>query len=111
MTFLYLNSNKMGQGDPALGAKLIRSFLSELANSDVTVDVIGCVNSAILLTTEGSEVLDSLQKLQEKGAQIATCGTCLDFHNKRDKLLIGQIGTMDQTVQIMAMADKIIRPN
>jgi hypothetical protein len=42
---------------------------------------------------------------------IATCGTCLDFHGKREKLAIGIIGTMDQTVQVMAKADKIIRPN
>ena len=27
-----------------------------------------------------------------------------------DKLLIGQVGTMDQTVQVMAHADTIIRP-
>ena len=33
-----------------------------------------------------------------------------DF-NLKDKLLIGEIGTMDGTVEIISTADKIIRPN
>ena len=110
MTFLYLNSNQMGQGDAELGKQLLVTFLEKLANSDVQVDVVGCVNSGIELTTAGSSVLDSLERLQEKGARIATCGTCLDYHNKRESLRIGEVGNMEGTVQIMAMADKVIRP-
>lgn len=110
MTFLYLNSNQMGNGDPVLGKKLLKSFLTELAKSDVAVDVIGFVNSAIELTTEGSEVLDILTQLEGKGAKIASCGTCLDHYGKREQLKIGEIGTMDMTVAILASADKVIRP-
>ena len=110
MTFLYLNSDQMGSGDPELGRELLKIFLEKLAGSNVKVDMIGCVNSGIFLTTEGSPVLDSLKILQEKGAQIATCGTCLDYHQRRDKIVIGEVGSMDQTVEIMATADKIIRP-
>jgi selenium metabolism protein YedF len=109
MTFLYLNSDQMGSGDPALGRKLLKIFLEKLAASDVQVDLVGCVNSGVYLTSEGSEVLDSLKKLMEKGARIATCGTCLDHHHLKEKLQIGEIGTMDQTVQVMTAADKIIR--
>ena len=110
MTFLYLNADKMGHGDPELGKKLMVSFLSELAKSDINIDLIGCVNSGINLTSEGAEILSSLKILEQKGARIATCGTCLDFHNMRDQLAIGEIGNMAQTAQIMVQADKIIRP-
>ncbi|MBD3386451.1 sulfurtransferase-like selenium metabolism protein YedF [candidate division KSB1 bacterium] len=110
MTFLYLNSDQMGHGDVELGRKLLQSFLAELAKSNIKVDVIGCVNSGIRLTISNGKALESLQALEKKGAQIATCGTCLDYHDKRDDLLIGSIGTMEQTVQIMAQADKVIRP-
>jgi len=110
MTFLYLNSNAMGSGDVELGKKLLKIFLEKLAASDIQVDLVGCVNSAIWLTSAGSEVLDSLKQLMDKGARIATCGTCLDHYQLRDQLQIGEIGSMDQTVQIMARADKIIRP-
>ena len=111
MTFLYLNSDKMGDGDPILGKKLMRIFLSELAKSSTKIDVIGCVNSGINLTTKGSDVIDSLKKFEEKDAIIATCVTCLDFHKRRDELIIGDIGTMDKTIEIMSQADKVIRPN
>lgn len=110
MTLLYLNSDQMGSGDPLLGKKLLKIFLEKLAASDVQVDLVGCVNSGIYLTSAGSEVLDSLKKLQQKGARIATCGTCLDHLHLREKLQIGEIGAMDQTVQVMAVADRIIRP-
>ena len=111
MIFLYLNSDKMGQREPKLGKKLMVTFLRELAKSDIMIDVIGCVNSGINLTTEGSEAIASLRDLEQKGARIASCGSCLDFYNKRDDLLIGEIGSMDQTVLIMSKADKIIKPN
>ncbi len=111
MTFLYLNSDQMGDGDPVLGKKLMKSFLDILAKSDKKIDVIGCVNSGINLTVEGSEVLDSLETLLKKGARLASCGTCLDYHNVREKLQIGEIGSMDMTVEIMATADKVIKPN
>lgn len=101
----------MGQGDLALGQKLLRSFLNELAKSNVKIDFIGCVNSGINLTTKGSEVIDALEILQQKGARIATCGTCLDFYDKRNDLMIGEIGTMDQTVKIMSEAERVISPN
>ena len=111
MTFLYLNSDKMGDGDAELGKKLLKSFLYELAESKTPIDMIGCVNSAIKLTTKGSEVIEILQKLEKRGVKIASCGTCLDHYDRREDLLIGQIGTMDMTVQIMASADRVIRPN
>lgn len=110
MNFLYLSSDKMGEGDPELGRKLLAVFLEKLAASDVRVDAVGCVNSGIFLTTEGSSVLESLRRLEERGARIVTCGTCLDYHHRRDRLEIGEVGTMDGTVQIMATAERVIRP-
>ncbi|MHB2148568.1 sulfurtransferase-like selenium metabolism protein YedF [Calditrichota bacterium LG25] len=111
MIFLYLNSDKMGDGDPELGKKLLKSFLSELLASNTKIDFVGCVNSGINLTTEGSDVLEILKEFEKKGTKIATCGTCLKHYGKTEKLLIGQIGTMKMTVEIMTKADKVIRVN
>lgn len=110
MNFLYLNSDKMGEGDPELGRKLLVVFLEKLAASDVPVDMVGCVNDGIRLTTEEGPALASLQVLAARGARIATCGTCLDYHGKREALRIGEVGNMDGTVAIMATAERIIRP-
>ena len=110
MVFLYLNSDQMGKGDEKLGKELLQMYLEKLADSSQKIDLIGCTNSGINLTTKGSNVINSLKKLESKGTMIASCGTCLDHLNKRDDLLIGQVGSMDQTVEIMATADKIINP-
>jgi hypothetical protein len=110
MTILYLNSDQMGAGDPELGRKLLLVFLEKMAASDVPIDAVGCVNSAIRLTTEAGPALASLQKLQARGARILSCATCLDWHGKREALLIGDVGDMNGTVAMMATADRIIRP-
>jgi selenium metabolism protein YedF len=110
MTLLYLNSDTMGQGDPVLGRKLLLVFLASLADSDVPVDLVGCVNGAVNLTTKGSEALESLRALEKRGARIATCGTCLDHFDMRESLAIGEVGNMADTVQIMGSADRVLRP-
>ncbi len=55
-------------------------------------------------------MLESLQKLEAKGARIATCGTCMEFYNKKDKLLIGEVGSMAMSVRVMGNADRVISP-
>jgi selenium metabolism protein YedF len=110
MTLLYLNSDQMGSGDEALGRKLMQLFLAKLSASATPIDLVGCVNSGVRLTTEGSEVIEYLEALKARGARIATCGTCLEHFGLAAKLLIGEVGTMEQSVQAMAMADKVIRP-
>jgi peroxiredoxin family protein len=46
------------------------------------------------LTTEGSDVIDILKQLEEKGVEILSCGTCLDFYNLKDKLSVGRVTNM-----------------
>jgi hypothetical protein len=111
LTFLYLNSDMMGNGpDKELGQKLLSLFLEKLAASKVSVDMIGCVNGGVFLTTCEGPALESLRLLQGRGARIASCGTCLDHLGLRDSLKIGEVGAMDMTVQIMATADRILQP-
>jgi selenium metabolism protein YedF len=111
MTLLYLNSDQMGSGqDEQLGRLLLRNFLAQLAASATPIHLVGCVNSGVRLTTQGSEVIAHLETLMARGARIATCGTCLEHLGLKDKLLIGEVGTMEQSLQAMVMADKVLRP-
>ena len=83
--------------------------MQKLSDSNTHIDVVGCVNSGVYLTTEVSKVIDSMQKLEAKGAKIAAYGTCLEHFGLNDKLLIDEIGTMNGTVKIMSIADRIIK--
>lgn len=110
MVFLYLNGDRMGQGDEVLGKKLLLAFLDQLAAAEVRVDLIGCVNDGVRLTTRGSAALPALRALEGRGARIASCGTCLDHHGIREDLAIGEVGNMAQTVQVMTQAERVLRP-
>jgi selenium metabolism protein YedF len=110
MTLLYLNSDEMGRGDSDLGRRLLIVFLENLANSNTSIDLVGCLNSGVSLTTQDGPELDALRLLEKKGAKIASCGTCLDHLNIRDDLKIGIIGNMEMTVDVMGSADRVIAP-
>ena len=110
MTLLYLNSDRIGQGDDELGRRLLRSFLEKLAASEVRIDFVACLNGGVQLTTQGSEALSSLETLAGRGARILSCGTCLGHYALRARLAIGAVGGMPQTVELLASADRVISP-
>jgi hypothetical protein len=111
MTFLYLNSDRMGSGpDEELGQRLLVLFLRKLVEAQIPVDLVGCSNGAVLLATREGPALAILKQLKARGARIAVCSTCLDHLGLRDSLMVGEPGNMDTMVQVMASADRVISP-
>lgn len=107
---VYINSNLLGVGEEALGAILMRSFLKTLLDLNPTPSKLIFINSGVRLTTEGSEVLESLKAISEKGVEILSCGTCLDFYGLKQKLKVGIISNMYDIAQSLLEADRLIRP-
>jgi selenium metabolism protein YedF len=107
---IYINSNLLGIGDETLGSILIRSFLKTVLESDSNPSRVIFINSGVRLTSEGSEVLDTLQALSEKGVEILSCGTCLDFYGLKEKLKVGIISNMYDIARSLLEADRLIRP-
>jgi selenium metabolism protein YedF len=109
MTLVLLTSDGVGRGDESLGRRLMANFLAKLAESGNLQDhVIACLNRAVFLTCEGSEVLETLRVLEGAGARIRSCITCLEHYGLETKLSAGEIGTMGETVAAMGKADKVI---
>lgn len=107
---VYINSNQMGIGDETLGTTLIRSFLHVVSEMERKPATLVFVNSGVWLTTEGSPVLEDLQKLSENGVTILSCGTCLDFYKLKDKLKVGVVSNMYDIAKTLFEADRLIRP-
>jgi selenium metabolism protein YedF len=107
---VYINSNLLGVGEEALGTVLMRSFLKTLLDLNPTPSKLIFINSGVRLTTEGSEVLESLKAISEKGGDILSCGTCLDFYGLKEKLKVGVISNMYDIAQSLLEADCLIRP-
>ncbi len=107
---LLLNSSGLGEGEPDLGEKLMKSFLAMLLESGSIPSKIICMNSGIFLTTEGSSVSNLLNKFANAGCEILSCGTCLDYYGRKGKLIIGTPTNMQDTVSAMLSFKKVLSP-
>jgi hypothetical protein len=67
------------------------------------------MNSGVKLACEGSEVLEDLQELAAKGADILSCGTCLDYFAIKKKLKVGKVSNMYEILNSLAQAGKMIK--
>lgn len=106
---ILIGADKLGSGDDTLGATLMKSYLYALSESDKLPTDLLFINSGVKLVAEGSEVLDSLNKLKERGVNIASCGICLDFYNLKEKLAVGEITNMYTIIEKMNTADNTIK--
>lgn len=106
-TFVIL-SDCMGSGDDALGRMLMKNFLYSLARADAAPARVMFANGGARLTCEGSESVDDLRLLAERGVVIGTCGTCLDHMGLTDALRVGGIGAMPESVALMTGNSDIV---
>jgi len=107
---VYVHLDRMGQGDDDLGRILIKGFIKTIKDVDPKPRRMIFVNSGIFLTTEGSEVINALRELEETGIEILSCGTCLDFFNRKDKLEVGLASNMFDITSALMQSDKVVIP-
>ena len=109
-TVIYCGSDRMGAGDDEFGRVLMRNFLTTLLEMDPLPDIILFVNSGINLTTAGSDVLEALKTLDSRGVDIASCGLCLDFYQKKEQLQVGRTTNMFEMAEVQCQAGRVISP-
>lgn len=106
---VFITTDQLGVGDERLGQILMKAFLNTLHDSEPKPEKIIFINNGVKLTTEGSEVLDSLDALTKDGVQIVSCGTCLNYYGIVDKLKYGIVGNMYDIVNSLLEAGKVIK--
>jgi len=109
-TVVFVASDQMGQGDPELGAILLRNFLITLTQTTTRPDTILFVNAGVKLVVQGAETVEALNSLACDGVDIAACGLCLEFYHLKDQLAVGRVSNMLETVETLQSAGRIIRP-
>lgn len=107
-TVVLIGSNIMGRGDDKLGAVLMKSFLYTLTQMEGEIKCVIFMNSGVLLTTAGSELIEHLQALASHGTEILSCGTCLDFYNVSNKLTVGSVTNMYTITEKLLHAGRVI---
>jgi len=108
-TVFLVTSDRLGEGAEELGRLLMKNFIITLLDLERLPDRMLFLNSAVLLTTEGSEVLEALEALGNRGVEILSCGVCLDFYHRKDKLKAGAATNMFTTAESLMAAGSVIR--
>ena len=103
-----ITKNMMGSGAEELGKILIKGFIYSLSELPAPPECLVFLNSGAYLTSEESNTVADLQRLEEKGTTILTCGTCANYYNLQDKLAVGSITNMYGITEILANATSVI---
>ncbi|MEN6349616.1 MAG: sulfurtransferase-like selenium metabolism protein YedF [Syntrophomonas sp.] len=107
-TVVLISSNILGRGDDQLGGLLMKSFLYSLTQLEGVLKSVIFMNGGVLLTTEDSEVLEHIKLLEEKGIEVLSCGTCLDYYKVADKLQAGSVTNMYTITERMVESPRVI---
>lgn len=106
---LLVTSSCLGDGPEELGRLLMKNFIHSLLETSNQPARMIFLNTGIFLTTEGSEVLEGLEKLHGMGVEILSCGLCLDFFGRKDKLRIGNATNMLAIAEDLLGAKQVIK--
>ena len=106
---IQISSNTYGSESDGLGENLMKAYIYALTEADVFPESLMFINKGVLLTTEGSPVLDSLKTLEAEGVEILSCGACLNFFGLENSLEIGNVTNMYAMVSKMNEAANAIK--
>ncbi len=104
--FLFL-SDTFGE-DEKLGEVLMKAFITTLPKATTPPAKLIFMNSAVLLTTVGSELVEELATLDKMGVEVLSCGTCLDYFNKKDSLLVGRVTNVYDTLETLTSQYRVV---
>jgi selenium metabolism protein YedF len=103
-------SDRVGDGPAELGRVLARSFVKTLHEQGPLPWRMVFLNAGVALTTEGSVVAEDLRAMEAAGAEVLSCGTCLDYFHTKEKLLVGRVSNMREIVETVTRAGRLLRP-
>jgi len=104
-----ITSDRLGEGPDELGRLLMKNFIHSLLETGELPYRMLFLNSGVRLTTEGSDLLEALDKLAGMGVEILSCGLCLDFFGIKDKLVSGGTTNMLTIVETILSNERVIR--
>ncbi len=103
-------SDKMGLGDEELGGILMRAFVNTLKELRPLPRTVLLYNSGVFLACGESPSIMALRELEESGAKILVCGTCLDFYGLKPSLKLGTVSNIFDILEALSKANPPIVP-
>lgn len=109
-TVVVIDSLHMGKGDPELGRILMKGFIYTLSEMEELPKTVLFYNEGVKLVVEGAESLQDIKALEERGVEILSCGTCLNFYGITESLGVGSITNMYTILERQMKATRVIKP-
>jgi len=106
---VFVTSDLFGVGDEELGRILMRSFVKTIKDLDPRPASLIFANAGVRITTEGSDLIDDLKALEAAGAEVLSCGTCLDYYNLKEALRVGRASNMYEIASTLVGADRVVK--
>lgn len=107
-TVLLITRDGMGSADPELQHKLIATYLRLLLDNGKLPGAICFYTDGVRLVVEGSPVLDLLRQIEQRGAHLIVCQTCLNHFALTDRVRAGMVGGMGDILAAQVKAAKVI---
>ena len=105
---LLIGSSVLGHGDDQQGSALMNSFVYAITRLETVPATIILINSGVFLVSEGSPVLEYLKQLEERGVEIISSASCLEYYNLQDKLRVGYFSNMFSITEKLFAAARLI---
>lgn len=106
-TVFLVKSDKIGEGE--LGEILIGGFLKAMAQGSVPSKIF-FVNEGVKLPTlcNKTEIVKNLKIIEERGCEIFSCGTCLNYFDLEASLKVGKISDALITVESLVNGENTV---
>jgi len=108
-SIMLIGTDRLGDGPEDLGRLLMKNFIMTLLELAELPDRMFFLNTGVLLTAQGSEVVEALEALGNRGVEVLSCGVCLDFFKKKDKLAAGAVTNMFTIAESLLTARSVVR--
>lgn len=108
-TVMLIGTDRMGEGAEDLGRLLMKNFIMTLLDMQELPDRIFFVNSGVLLAAQGSEVVEVLVELGNRGVEVLSCGICLDYYKKKELLAAGGVTNMFTIAESLLQARSVVQ--
>ncbi len=105
---LLLTRNGLGEGPSELQTLLAIKYFSLLYQSNQYPGKIIFYTEGVRLVCDGSLVLEWLKQLEAKGVELLICSTCLETFGLIDKVKVGRVGGMPDTLAAIQSASQVI---
>ncbi len=86
-----VGSDRLGSGDDDLGRLLMGNFFRIMGDREDLPAYIILWNNGVKCAVIDSDTLDFLKNLEDRGVQIISCRTCVEYFELEDKIAVGKV--------------------